>query len=78
MIYIETGSTDVYHNFAVEYYLTAVRPREEMTFLFWRTTPVSYTHLDVYKRQNLTRLMKVKDLIVEQALEKKKARAASV
>lgn len=39
MIYIETGSTNVYHNFAVEYYLTAVKPRDEMTFLFWRTTP---------------------------------------
>ncbi|HHT45396.1 MAG TPA: lipoate--protein ligase [Fastidiosipila sp.] len=61
MIYIETGSTDVYHNFAVEYYLTAVRPREEMTFLFWRTTPTlmigkyqnPYEEVDVnYAREN--------------------------
>ena len=34
--------------------------------------------MDEQERGNLTRLMKVKDLIVEQALEKKKARAASV
>lgn len=39
MIYIETGSTDVYFNFAAEYYLTAVKPRQDLTFLFWRTTP---------------------------------------
>lgn len=34
--------------------------------------------MDEQERGNLTRLMKVKDLIVEQALEKKKARATSV
>lgn len=39
MIHIETGTTDVYRNFATEYYLTAVAPRDELVFLFWRTTP---------------------------------------
>lgn len=39
MIYIETGSTDVYYNFALEYYFTAVKQLEEPVFLFWRTTP---------------------------------------
>lgn len=39
MIYIETNSTDVFYNFAVEHYLAAVKPREEMLFLLWRTTP---------------------------------------
>lgn len=37
--YIETNSTDAYYNFATEHYLTTVAPREEMLFLFWRTTP---------------------------------------
>lgn len=39
MIYIETGSEDVYYNFALEYYFTAVKQLEEPVFLFWRTTP---------------------------------------
>ena len=43
-IYIETDSTDAAFNFAVEYYLATERP-----------FPVSYTHLDVYKRQLPTR-----------------------
>lgn len=39
MIYIETGSMDVYYNFALEYYFTAVKQLAESVFLFWRTTP---------------------------------------
>ena len=39
MIYIETGSTDVYFNFALEYYFTTVKKLDEPVFLFWRTTP---------------------------------------
>ena len=39
MIYIETGSTDVYYNFGLEYYFTAEKKLSEPVFLFWRTTP---------------------------------------
>lgn len=40
MIYIETGSTDVYFNFAAEYYFATERdPGDPTAFLFWRTTP---------------------------------------
>ena len=39
MIYIETGSTDVYFNFGAEYYFTVEKPLDENAFLFWRTTP---------------------------------------
>lgn len=48
MIYIETGSTDVYFNFGLEYYFTAVKKLEEPVFLFWRTSPT----LMVGKYQN--------------------------
>ncbi|MFB0918402.1 MAG: lipoate--protein ligase [Clostridiaceae bacterium] len=39
MIYIETGSSDVYFNFGLEYYFTAVKKLDEPVFLFWRTQP---------------------------------------
>ena len=40
MIYVETGSTDPYYNFAVEYWLiTEKRLNEDTVFLFWRTEP---------------------------------------
>ena len=39
MIYIETGSQDVFTNFAVEYYFATEKPLPEPVFLFWRTTP---------------------------------------
>ena len=48
MIYIETGSTDVYYNFALEYYFAAVKKLDDTVFLLWRTTPT----LMVGKYQN--------------------------
>ena len=39
MIYIETGSADVYYNFGLEYYFTLEKRLPETVFLFWRTTP---------------------------------------
>ena len=42
MIYIETGSTDVYYNFGLEYYFAAEKKLPEPVLLFWRTTPASY------------------------------------
>lgn len=48
MIYIETSSTDVYFNFALEYYFTTVKKLGEPVFLFWQTTPT----LMVGKYQN--------------------------
>ena len=39
MIYIETGSTDVYYNFGLEYYFTLEKRLPETVFLFRRTTP---------------------------------------
>ncbi len=48
MIYIETGSTDVYYNFALEYYFTTEKKLDDTVFLFWRTTPT----LMVGKYQN--------------------------
>lgn len=48
MIYIETGSTDVYYNFGVEYYFTNDKNLGEPVFLFWRTSPT----LMVGKYQN--------------------------
>ncbi len=48
MIYIETGSSDAYFNFALEYYFTAVKQMNEPVFLFWRTQPT----LMVGKYQN--------------------------
>lgn len=49
MIYIETGSTDVYYNFGLEYYFTVEKRLPETVFLFWRTTPT----LMVGKYQNV-------------------------
>lgn len=48
MIYIETGSSDAYFNFGLEYYFTAVKRLDEPVFLFWRTQPT----LMVGKYQN--------------------------
>lgn len=39
MIYIETNSTDVYFNFALEYYVMNELKPKETAFLFWRTEP---------------------------------------
>ena len=49
MIYIETGSTDVYYNFGVETYFTLEKRLPDTVFLFWRTTPT----LMVGKYQNV-------------------------
>ncbi|MGN1414450.1 MAG: lipoate--protein ligase [Anaerovoracaceae bacterium] len=43
MIYIETGSSDVYYNFGLEYYFTKEKPLPDTVFLFWRTTPTLMT-----------------------------------
>ncbi len=39
MIYIDTGSTDVFYNFALEYYFACEKELSEPVFLFWRTEP---------------------------------------
>lgn len=39
MIYIPVTSTDVYHNFALEYYLMSEKRFREPVFLLWSTTP---------------------------------------
>ena len=49
MIYIETGSMDVYYNFGLEYYFTVEKKLPDTVFLFWRTTPT----LMVGKYQNV-------------------------
>ena len=49
MIYIETGSSDVYYNFGLENYFTVEKRLPDTAFLFWRTTPT----LMVGKYQNL-------------------------
>ena len=49
MIYIETGSDDVYYNFGLEYYFTVEKRLPDTVFLFWRTTPT----LMVGKYQNV-------------------------
>ena len=49
MIYIETGSSDVYYNFGVETYFTLEKRLPDTVFLFWRTTPT----LMVGKYQNV-------------------------
>ena len=49
MIYIETGSTDVYYNFGLEYYFAAEKKLPQPVLLFWRTTPT----LMVGKYQNI-------------------------
>ena len=49
MIYIETGSTDVYYNFGLEYYFSVEKLLPDTVFLFWRTTPT----LMVGKYQNV-------------------------
>ena len=49
MIYIETGSTDVYYNFGLEYYFAAEKKLPDTVLLFWRTTPT----LMVGKYQNI-------------------------
>lgn len=38
MIYIETGSTDVYYNFGLEHYFATEKRLPDTVFLFWRTT----------------------------------------
>ena len=49
MIYIETGSTDVYYNFGLENYFATEKRLPDTVFLFWRTTPT----LMVGKYQNI-------------------------
>ena len=49
MIYVETGSTDVYYNFGLEYYFTTEKDLQDTVFLFWQTTPT----LMVGKYQNV-------------------------
>ena len=49
MIYIETGSTDVYYNFGLERYFALEKRLPDTVFLFWRTTPT----LMVGKYQNV-------------------------
>lgn len=49
MIYIETGSTDVYYNFGLENYFTVEKRLPDTVLLFWRTTPT----LMVGKYQNV-------------------------
>lgn len=49
MIYIETGSADVYYNFGLEYYFTMEKRLPDTVLLFWRTTPT----LMVGKYQNV-------------------------
>lgn len=39
MIYIDSNSTDVYFNFALEYYLISEKKFDDDIFLFWRTDP---------------------------------------
>ena len=39
MIYIETGSTDIFYNLATEYYYAAMKPLEDTAFLLWRCGP---------------------------------------
>lgn len=39
MIYVPVTSTDVYHNFALEYYLMSEKHFQEPVFLLWSTTP---------------------------------------
>ena len=40
MIYVETGSTDPYYNFGLEYWLITEKCfAEDTVFLFWRTEP---------------------------------------
>ena len=48
MIYIETGSTDIFYNLAAEHYFAARKKLGETAFLMWRTTPA----LVVGKYQN--------------------------
>ena len=48
MIYVETGSEDVFFNFGLEYYFASEKELPEPVFLFWRTTPT----LMVGKYQN--------------------------
>ena len=49
MIYIETGSADVYYNFGLENYFATEKRLPDTVFLFWRTTPT----LMVGKYQNI-------------------------
>ncbi len=42
MIYIETGSTDVYYNFGLENYFAVEKRLPDTVFLFWRTTPTLF------------------------------------
>ena len=49
MIYIETGSTDVCYDFALEYYFALEKRLSDTVFLFWRTMPT----LMVGKYQNV-------------------------
>ncbi|GBG96101.1 lipoate-protein ligase A [Lactococcus termiticola] len=39
MIYVNTGSTDPYFNFAVEEYFMTEKKLDELVLLFWQTQP---------------------------------------
>ena len=42
MIYIETGSDDVYYNFGLEYYFTVEKQLPDTVFLFLAHDPDAY------------------------------------
>ena len=38
MIYVNTGSTDVFYNFAAEYYFAREHIMDDDVYMIWRTT----------------------------------------
>lgn len=59
MLWIDTGSKDVFYNFALEYYLAAEKQFAEPVFLIWQTTPTLMVgrYQNVFEEINLLYVM---------------------
>ncbi len=59
MLWIDTGSKDVFYNFALEYYLATEKQFAEPVFLIWQTTPTLMVgrYQNVFEEINLLYVM---------------------
>lgn len=66
MLWIDTGSKDVFYNFALEYYLATEKRFEEPVFLLWQTPPTLMVgrYQNVFEELNMLYVMGKRNTIV--------------